>query len=294
MDEFTLAAYRQAVGFFYEERLAERGEGMERRPVGTGFFISVIGDDQKVRSIYLATARHVVQILKGSEGDTFVRVNKNTSGVEYLPIPEDRWREHPEPEVDLAVLPWSWPRVQNIAIAALPLENLTQRRASHIAGEREKPWPPNEGEQTVLMGLMLSYQGEERNLPIVRVGHVALNSDEPMDFEGGLSNYRIIESQAYKGNSGAPVWVRYTGEVLDVLAPVRADKREYKYKETFAFLGVLSKAFPSESEMDWREGVPKHYWNYGIGAVVPGEFLVEQINELEAEKDQEARDRHQG
>jgi len=117
------------------------------------------------------------------------------------------------------------------------------------------------------------------------MGHIALNTDEQIALECGTSQYRIIESQVYKGNSGSPVWVRYTGEQRDLMADLRMDKREWKYEETFAFLGVLVSGFGTEAEVKRRGANTETYWNYGISAVVPGEILVEHLNSLEAEHD---------
>ena len=289
MDAYALSGYKQCVGFLYRAKFRELGDGLDKEAIGTCFFVTAKPSFQSRRSGYLVTAGHVLNDLLQTDGGMFVRVNKSSlTGVQYVPLPTAGWRRHPNAEVDLVVLPW-WPPALDMTITALPLHIIAGAR--NFAAPWQKNWPPEEGEETVLIGLMAQHQGIERNYPIVRMGHIALNTDELIALECGTSQYRIIESQAYKGNSGAPVWVRYTGEQRDLQADLRIDKREWKYEETFAFLGVLVSGFGSEAEIKRRGVNTETYWNYGISAVVPGEILVEHLRNLEAEHDRAEEDR---
>ena len=259
VDPYTLAALKQCVAFLYNEEL--EGERLKKNPVGTCFFVAV--PNNVGHSLYLITAKHVRQSMSQGDGSIYVRLNKTgiAAGVKYVRLPEEGWIEHPNSEVDLALLPW-FPQkdLRGITLFALPLDVLAKAR-DH-AGKLDKPWPPEECEEVFFIGLMLQYQGDERNFPIVRMGHIALNTDEPIDAKTGRSRYRVIESQGYRGNSGSPAWVYY------------GDGKPY------CFLGMLTTMFRSEHEIVGKDT----YYTFGIGLVVPGEFLVEMLNMEEIKK----------
>lgn len=267
MDGFTLNTVKQCVGFLYLERFAERGAEYDKKPVGTCFFVA----GKASKSAYLVTARHVHEDLMSTDRDIFVRVNKPLIGVSYVPLPKEGWRFHDDSRIDVAALRW-YPSVAAMkvaagtTIAALPLDVISHAR--DYAYAIDKNWPPDEAEEVFLVGLLLVHQGDEHNFPVVRMGHVALNSDEPIDLGRGPSHYRLIESQSYKGNSGAPVWA-------------------YFNRERHCFLGILSRSFPAESEVVGAD----RYLNYGISAVVPGEYVVELLNLMEEERQASSQDR---
>lgn len=267
-----LSKPKDGVGFLYYEK--SEGFDLNKKPAGTCFF--VLQDTGSRKSHYIVTAKHVLDEMRDGDGETFVRVNRQGSGVLSIPLDDSAWVLHPE--VDLAVYD-GFPDVAAadpkaiVEIAALTLDLISS--VEQQAKKIKKGWPPEETEQVFFIGLMLSYQGDGRNYPVVRMGHVALNTDEPIDLESGLSRYRIIESQCYPGNSGAPVWAYL-------------ENRRGGYKSIF--LGVLTLGFQSEPE---TVGIVKIV-NYGISAVVPGEYLAEMIMDLEKEKDQQPKSGDRG
>ena len=276
MNPFALSTLKQCVGFLYREELTEHDS--QEKPIGTCFFVGALSRDQSGWSLYLVTARHVLRDLLRGDGEIYVRLNRQgiAAGVHYLTLPKDGWIRHPNPEVDLAVLSWWPPRASGIVLTALPLDVISSSRQYAESADMNKAWPPDEGEQVFLVGLLLIHEGAERNYPIVRMGHVALKTDEVIDLESGRSRYHIIDIQSYRGNSGAPVWAYYGDD------------------KPHCFLGVLAAAFPSESEELLRRQPQdrievRKYRNYGIGAVVPGEYLVEMLIEMEKEKDKKPK-----
>jgi hypothetical protein len=270
VDAFVLSTAKMCVGFLYGERFATKGADYEKCPVGTCFFVASISADKAYSALYLVTARHVLTELRKSDRNIFVRLNKTVGGgVEYVPLPVEGWEAHADNQVDLVALRWWPPQEAEVTLAALPLEVLASART--YASSIDKDWPPSEGEQTFLVGLMLQHQGQERNLPILRMGHIALNTDEKIVLKGGTSQYRIIDMQTYRGNSGAPVWVQYSDG------------------PPYCFLGILCSGFPEEAEMIGGDT----YLNLGISTVVPGEMMVEHLRDLEAKRQQQ-REREKG
>lgn len=205
VDPANLHNAKLSVGFLYAEELNAKGV-LVPKPVGTSF---VVGQVRPTVALYLVTAKHVYNDLLGSHGRMFVRLNRMGPGVEYLELPEEGWLPHPDPNVDLIVIPWlpvlkTSSTKPSATVQALALSLDEGDASREYAASIGKPWPPEEGEQVFFVGLMLQHQGEERNLPIVRMGHIALNTDELIDLKGGRSQYRIIESQAYKETAERP------------------------------------------------------------------------------------------
>jgi len=141
----------------------------------------------------------------------WVRVNKaviekGKSGVVYVPLP-NKWMFHPDPAVDLAVLPWGAGMAPNYTVVSVAFDEIA--KSAETMREEDLSWPPREGEDVIYVGLMAQYAGYERNFPVVRRGHVALITDEKVMGSYGLSHYHFIDMQIYPGNSGGPVWVIY-------------------------------------------------------------------------------------
>jgi len=254
------------------------GDDGEPDPIGTCFFVR--GNQ---RFYYIITAKHVVKKLQVAE-QAYLRVNKGKRqpgdpglGVIYIPTDLSRWLDHPDPNVDLAVLPLhpkedllgveplvagGTTKSGSFRIAAMHVEDI--RQAGAFLRSNNIPWPPNEGEDVFFVGLMTVFPGRHRNLPVVRRGSVALIPNEPIRGAYGESEHYLIESQAYKGNSGAPVWVLYFGNVLFPL-------------------GVLSHAYPQLEELDNVPNAERAYYNFGISLIVPMEKILDIIDS-EAER----------
>ena len=273
MEPYLLAVAKQCVAFLYREEVD--GDALKKKAIGTCFFAGRATEERK--SVYLVTAKHVYKELIQGDGQIYVRLNVSgpAGGVDYIPLPTEGWVTHADDEVDLIVLPW-FPFIQNARVSrdvsgtimSLPIEVIAS--APRYAAEIDKPWPPDECEQVFFVGLLLQHEGTERNYPVFRMGHIALNTDELIDFEVGRSRYRLIESQCYKGNSGAPVWVYY---------------EEPGQRTRWVFLGVLTLGFRSEPDLFHGQNT----FSFGISAVVPGEYLVEVLTGLEREPDASLR-----
>lgn len=261
MVPFELAIMKQCVAFLYRERL--EGPSLVKDPVGTCFF--VINDTGTRKTNYIVTAGHVLDELRQGDGGTFVRLNRVGSGVLDAPIEDGAWIKHPDKNIDLAVYPGR-PNIAaadpnaTVQIGSIPLHNL--RASERFAAEIDKPWPPEETEQVFFIGMMMQYQGEERMYPMVRMGHVALNTQEEIDLKPGKARYRVIESLCFFGNSGSPVWVYY---------------QDPGHEPRYIFLGVLSTAFRAEAD---EFGTSKEY-HFGVTAVVPDDYVGDLVRRVD-------------
>ena len=64
------------------------------------------------------------------------------------------------------------------------------------------------GDEVFLTGLFANHIGQQRNLPIIRVGNIALMPEEPVQHPslGPIDAY-LIEARSIGGLSGSPVFV---------------------------------------------------------------------------------------
>ena len=248
---------------------------LKKQFVGTGFFVHA-RDDSQNSFAYLVTAKHVWEVLNSYNGD-YARLNRaianeGEAGVRYVPLPSaNKWQFHPDSGVDLAVLNWT-PVQDTVKVSLLPLDVIVGTPA--FIRSHGMQWPPQEGEEVMLLAMMVQYLGRERGFPVVRVGHIALITDEPVHGKYGLSDYHMIECQSYPGNSGAPVWVAY--HYLE-------DKNKIETLEKRMFLlGVLTGGFPQEEEI-LKKKEPKGnetvaYYSLGISLVAPAGKLCEILD----------------
>jgi len=262
---------QKQVGFLCIDERA--GKKIVKTPVGTCFFVCVHNHQRNCVFGYLITAKHVWEAFRDKR-PSYVRLNKfkvkaGESGVIYIPLPRKGWVFHQDPAVDLAVLPWA-------ADTGPANYSFVYTEFGEIAKTEETmkkeglPWPPKEGEDVIHVGLMIQYAGFERNFALVRRGHVALMTNEPVEGTYGLSNYHFIDLQSYPGHSGGPVWVIYPTKETGI---------------TMFLLGVLVGAYPEPQEMVRlkKSGRKVEHYNLGISLVVPNSKLIEIINSPEME-----------
>jgi hypothetical protein len=236
-----------------------RNGKVERVPVGTCFFVTIWNHSHSVGHGYLVTAKHVWESLK-SYRNAYARFNKivvppGDSGVVYRPL-KGTWYFHPNPAVDLAVLPWGEPEGNNYTCFSPNLDELILKPGSGVI------WPQPEGGVLYYVGLLTMHYGTERNFPVIRTGSLALITEELIEGPYGRSNYHLIDLQAYPGHSGGPVWMfnRARSYLLGILVAGQETKQE-----------ILQKKTPSGTETI-------AYYSLGITLVTPTAKLVELLD----------------
>lgn len=68
-------------------------------------------------------------------------------------------------------------------------------------------WEVGEGEEVFITGLFKHHYGENRNLPIVRVGNIAALPEEKIQCGGHKRDAYLIEARSIGGLSGSPVFL---------------------------------------------------------------------------------------
>ena len=168
---------------------------------GTAFFVATpVGCG--VNLLSLVTAKHVAERFEKT-GPFCIRVNTHDGGSQTIWVDggiDIRWVYHSNDDsVDAAVLIWTPP--SNIAYKAIPSRmfltpSVIQQKGIGV------------GDQTYATGLFTYLQGEARNMPIVRTGHVAMMPSEliPVKWrntaiEGYLIETRSIGGLSYRATS---------------------------------------------------------------------------------------------
>ena len=180
---------------------------------GTGFFVNVVDPSNPHRAVtYLVTARHVLfnDQAKRWYRHFFVRLNVKGGGVRLVKLPlkfDGDGRNvftHNDPSVDLAIIP-CFLSSDVYDVRALPSSMVTTKA-------RFKELNIRQGDEVFFAGLFSYYVGIARNYPIVRYGRVALVTDEPLIFAGKVVSAYLVDSPAFGGNSGSPLFFYLGGD----------------------------------------------------------------------------------
>lgn len=197
------AEVRKVVSFLYVQ------EGPERFvPVGTGFWIGAKiasnADGQPRYAVYLVTAKHVLRNAAGNLPKVYVRLNLKGGGSESVGTdlvwngPRQNVFEHPDPSVDLVVIP-GLPSQTRYDFVFLPEEIFLDESATGDLHIRE-------GTSVFFQGLFIPLAFGERVEPLSRFGRMAASGPTKVKWDGVETSVYLMEAHSSAGNSGAPVF----------------------------------------------------------------------------------------
>jgi hypothetical protein len=155
--------------------------------------------------VFLATARHIAEKLEGK--DFALRANKQDGSLAILEgHATQRWWYHPTEKkyVDAAVTIFSPPNLHELDIHWVGLDLFVDQ-------ERIATSNLGVGDEVFLAGLFTEVKETTKNIPIVRIGNLAMMPGERIPFKDGkLIDAYLVESRSIGGLSGSPVFVRET------------------------------------------------------------------------------------
>lgn len=262
---------------------------------GTCFF--VIKESQTVQGMcqcYLVTAKHCVDNIINRP--FAIRVNlKDGTCREIIGNGQERWYLHPsENAIDVAVMPFAMTGYDNgnLDQIAVPIPYF-------FKGNAEQEGYIKQGDEVFITGLFTNFYGNERNIPIVRIGHMAMMPNEKVSLaEFGNAEVYIIEARSTGGLSGSPVFFRRPVDVgeLPKVSPNGkishpGDPRkmlEQLQKNPFMFLGLIHGHYPFKKnkvskDMEKQTSELVEEINTGIALVVPARKILEVIDQPELE-----------
>jgi hypothetical protein len=206
--------YLDCVAYLYPSRPNAEG-GMQQG--GCGFFVAVpagalepleaepveevfkayLGPQSdpwlKHPHLYIVTNWHV------ANENYFVRIT--TKAGQSTVIQVQNWKRHSKS--DLAVSPIEWSKDWELAYQFKVIPHsvlLSQSIACQL--------DCGIGDDTFCVGRFIGHEGRQRNLPVVRFGHIAMMPHESIEVRGvGAQNVFLIESRIIQGYSGSPVFL---------------------------------------------------------------------------------------
>lgn len=236
---------------------------------GTAFFMSVpLGDELKGDIGYLVTAKHVIDRIKAEsvDGKVYLRVNVRNKPAALVLTNLEHWHYHPEEEnVDVAVLPGALDAdivdYRTIPISMAATEDIIVKEGIGC------------GDEVFLTGLFANHYGQQRNLPIIRIGNIANMPEEPVQTKDlGLIDAYLVEARSIGGLSGSPVFVQTGG----------LRRNQLSSGTRFYLLGLMHGHFDlSRLELDdiSQDALSELKVNMGIAIVVPVSKILEVINQ---------------
>lgn len=187
------------------------GGSNQIRAIGTGFFIHT----GEPGGSYLVTARHVVEGPDSLGSDPFeIRFNEKNGGGKLHLVDFARWVLHPDPNVDIAVLPLEPPDWADCV-------SVQQKYFASDFKLRSKDL--GSGDLVYIIGVFYLLHGTDRNRPFVHCGNIALMAeDEPIPVRNwrnpgtdkqpnlvDLNGY-LVQAETLPASSGSPVFARRT------------------------------------------------------------------------------------
>lgn len=246
---------------------------------GTAFFIGVPLTNKPENSfIYLITAKHIIEGIKTKSKDqkVYLRFNVKNDGTILMPVPIDKWLFHPQDEsVDGAVLPISGgPQLEG----GQQLDFLLLPNNIAVTQEIVEKEGIGIGDEVFIVGLFAKHYGVEKNLPIIRVGNIALMSEEKINTEKyGLIDGYLIECRSIGGLSGSPVIVHLAGVRL-----IKGQKNYQILGDRFFWLGLIHGHWDVPiSDTLVEDAFTHEKVNMGITIVIPAKKILEIINQEE-------------
>lgn len=228
------------------------------KPRASAFYAVVpFSHDRSQGRGYLVTAKHNIRFANGRQ--LYVSYNVGPIGgdriANWTAVKVDRWFEHSDPTVDVAIADWRPP-------PSNPPSYLGVLTDSFIDGTAEAvpPFELTEGLVTATIGLFHYHPGVTRHTPIVRIGNLAVKPVDRVQTGLGAAEAYLIEARSVGGLSGSPVFVHE-----EVFTGVRRHP----------LLGIV------QGHFDWREEVsdkdhPQPI-NTGIAVVTPSKKIMDVL-----------------
>jgi hypothetical protein len=252
---------------------------------GTGFFVSRPSRDPVggYGFSYLVTARHVIDGIRSTGADSVaLRVNNKSGRAQWVEIPLGNWLFHPtDATVDVALMRCSIPDEGDHVASPL---------AMFVSEQTIEGVQIGVGDEVFLSGLFAFHHGEQRNIPIIRIGNIAAMPEEPVRTGLGPIDAYLVEARSIGGLSGSPVYVHVP------MARTWNARPEFAGKDgsVFYLLGLMHGHWDvpiSDSRDELSEdGFQTQRVNVGIAIVVPASKILEVISQPMIREDEDRRD----
>jgi hypothetical protein len=256
----------------------------KHEPAGTVFFINLRDSDNPKRGWpYAVTARHILDDIKRLSDDNkvYFRLNRKGGHAELIQTKLEDWKYHPsDPTVDVAVLHWT-PPFKEFDLRVFQSDGFAREDSVDFVRDHGVFAPGNEalvpigiGDEVFIAGLFIQRLGESRNIPIVRIGNIAVIAGEPIKTPfADQVVVHLIECRSIGGLSGSPVFV-HLGQIRKV-----GDRILFSTGGggVFYLFGLIHGHWDERKTI--LKTILKENVNMGIAMVVPMEKILEVLNQ---------------
>ena len=277
-----------SVYFYNSEQAARDGKGSG----GSGFLIHVPSRHEGWVHVYAITNKHVLD-----GGCQVLRLNTMDGGMETVTTQRDSWFDHPD-RYDVSVLPIEMG--EQLKWSSVGIGEFITRDV--IDDYRIGP-----GDETFLIGRLITPWGQQRNNPAVRFGNISMMADpaEPARGYSGVDQESFfVECRSLSGFSGSPVFVSTTrtydaeDHIPAALQPTPSEPSEGSGGQGLRTQIIMTSGTwgPWLLGLDWghlqlwkpvyeRDQVTKTDYrveqNTGIAYVLPAWHILDLLNERE-------------
>jgi hypothetical protein len=243
-------------------------------PRATAFVVSIHEGGLGFR--YVVTAEHAIAGFSTKGWDIYVRSNLRDGGVREDNWAAAHWFFHPESgSTDVAVAPIEFHPEEEYRQIVLRTDGSTQSQGGIAAtSDLIEEKRIGLGDEVFIIGLFRSHYGRQRNIPIIRVGNLAMLKGEPVLTDYcGYTEAHLVEARSISGLSGSPVFVH-----VPMFHPRSGTITQ------FFLLGLMHGHFDIKNlnedtvvdDAEATKGI-----NSGIGVVIPVEKILETIDQPE-------------
>lgn len=257
MKAFTRSVMLQSVVFLGNVTLSDGGAG---NPVpnlgGTGVLMSCDLQYQPfARLNFIATAKHVAQQTNAQA--LSVKFNLLNGTGSYAIITDPIWFDHPDPSVDLSLIPW-----YREGLAAIAMHSDTILTDYHLDKQEI-----GAGDPITVTGLFSPIGQTQRMIPIMRAGIIAMMPGEPVALRSDVrsSEVYLVETISLGGLSGAPVFLNDPNHGPQLLGLITGHLRTHDEQ------GGLHDALSMSNGLI----------NAGVAAVVPAKRILDILDRIE-------------
>ena len=247
------------------------------KPRATAFIVSIFEEEWGWR--FLVTAEHVIYGFTKEKCDIWVRSNlKNGTTIENK-LSNVKWWFHPDKAsnaTDVAVTPVDFANDEDFLAIRLS-QDISMAATDQVLRANNV----HVGHEVYICDLFRSHYGQQKNVPIVRVGNIAMMLGEEKVFTKycGYTDAYLIEARSIGGLSGSPVYINVPTHTMGSRLQIPGERT--------CLLGLMHGHFDVQTftddivvDIDDGSGRPSGI-NTGIGVVIPVEKILETLSHPE-------------
>jgi len=253
---------------------------------GTCFFVYLVEETESFQ--YIVTARHLVRPVRpgGKEllpldGIVRIRVSRKTKPPHIIKTVRKEWIVHHNRHVDVCVRQFDL-RAED-PDDDFHLNELSIGGPTSILYHERNYGPIAIGDEIFIPSVFVPHVGEKRNIPIVRIGHIAARPIESIRAGSPTLPAYLIETKSLGGTSGAPIF-------LHLLPTLPRNTRHSKPTQIgrlvpYALIGMVLGSHSGKYASDFVESDNEENliskdadFNAGISVALPIQIVLDVLN----------------